>query len=366
MKEIETAQEFYRFISSNGMDKLPASSENPLFPDEPTLNRKNLPDTKELIKRIVSQPRIPELIRKWKDAFSNPETFTRQQAISFIQQMLESMESIDFILDYHCICGVSESIKNQWSDYTVYRPGQKGGWGLHLTVGGEGTYNCLRQNLTVSAGDLVLLSPTAFYEYRRHADAEKWQVYWVAFQTDARMSELLQWPEVGAGIHHLSKCDDALMNQFIEQFEAIKALNNETDPLATRIRYNHLENILLHSKRLLSSTLINAIDSRIQKAIQYIDDNFRSNFSVELVAKEACMSVSSLTRLFKQQTGLSVTELRNEKRMALACEKLTHSNLSISEVAAAAGYSDPLYFSRCFNKHFQQSPSAYREEYLKV
>ena len=162
MQEIETAQHFYSFISSDGMDNLPTSKEHRLFPDQPAMNRKNLPETREIIRKILDQPRIPELINKWRDTFSKPDTLTVSQAISFIQQMLESRESIDFIMDYQCICGLTQSKKDEWTDYTLYRPGQKGGWGLHLTVKGSGIYNCLRKDLEVKSGDLVLLSPTAF------------------------------------------------------------------------------------------------------------------------------------------------------------------------------------------------------------
>ena len=93
------------------------------------------------------------------------------------------MESIDFIVEYRCYSNFSLSEKGKWSDYRVYRPGRKRGWSLQLTVSGSGIYNCLRKNLVVHPGDLVLLSPDAFYDYQRHPKADNWGNLLVGFST---------------------------------------------------------------------------------------------------------------------------------------------------------------------------------------
>ena len=38
--------------------------------------------------------------------------------------------------------------------------------------------------------------------------------------------------------------------------------------------------------------------------------------------------------------------------------------LPVAQVAAACGFSDPFYFSRCFSRHFSVSPSRWRAEHL--
>jgi AraC-like DNA-binding protein len=47
-------------------------------------------------------------------------------------------------------------------------------------------------------------------------------------------------------------------------------------------------------------------------------------------------------------------------KMQRACHLLDNSDMSIKAVAAALGYSDPLYFSRLFKKTLGLSPRAYR------
>ena len=174
----------------------------------------------------------------------------------------------------------------------------------------------------------------------------------------------MNWPEAGAGIHYLSGDNVDFKRAFIPHFKTIQELSHDSDPWTVRLRYNLLEQILIQCKRLLPDTNNTMSDPRIQKAIEFVDQHFNRDFSMEEVAEVACISVSSLVRLFKQQTGLTVIELRNERRMALACEKLTHSLLSIAQIAELTGYSDQLYFSRCFHRHFKIPPSAFRKHYL--
>lgn len=330
----------------------------------PSLKWQKPDEIQQVIRRMLDQPLIPELAKKWQPVFKRSEGISLEEANQFLQQFISSMESIDFIVDYRANCSFTQSKKNRWNDFRVYRPDRKSGWALQLTVSGKGIYNTLRSSLEVEAGDLVLLSPNAFYDYHRHSDAESWGCYWLVFLPDTRLNELLDWPEIGSGIHHLPATDSSFTNTITPLFESIRQVSQDSDPWAVRLRYNLLEQILIQCKRLVPEFKRSVIDHRVLKAIKYIEKHFQGNITITEVAEEACISVSSLVRLFKQHTGLTVIELRNEKRMALACEKLTHSRMSIAEIAELIGYSDQLYFSRCFHQHFRMSPSAFRKQYL--
>ncbi|MRI35126.1 arabinose operon transcriptional regulator AraC [Endozoicomonas sp. OPT23] len=364
MNAIQAAKQYYNFISTPYMDEVFSTHSPDLFPDMPSLSWQKPDEIQEAVRRILDQPRIPELSKRWRPVFEKEHDISQEEANQFLQQFISSMEGIDFIVDYRCNCSYTLSEKGQWSDYRVYRPGRKSGWGLQLTVSGKGVYNGLRSSLEVGPGDLVLLSPDAFYDYHRHPDADSWGCYWLVFLPDTRFNELLDWPDVGSGIHHLSAKDSAFIDTITPLFEHIREISQDSDPWAIRLRYNLLEQALIQCKRLVPEFKRSVIDHRVLKAIEYIEKHFRKNITVKEIAEEACISVSSLIRLFKQHTGLTVIELRNEKRMALACEKLTHTRISIAEIAELAGYSDQLYFSRCFHRHFRMSPSAFRKQYL--
>lgn len=64
-------------------------------------------------------------------------------------------------------------------------------------------------------------------------------------------------------------------------------------------------------------------------------------------------------RAFKERIGMTPQKYREQKRMEFAVQRLSRG-LSVKEVAAELGYTDPYFFSRMFKRHIGASPSAYR------
>ena len=71
------------------------------------------------------------------------------------------------------------------------------------------------------------------------------------------------------------------------------------------------------------------------------------------------------SNLFKQETGKNFIEPLTEIRLKNARELLQDSQLSIKEICAQSGYSDPNYFSRIFKKQTDMTPSEFKTRYGK-
>ena len=82
---------------------------------------------------------------------------------------------------------------------------------------------------------------------------------------------------------------------------------------------------------------------------------------LEDFAREAGLSVSHFSELFRAQTGQSPMAYFIHLRMRLACRLLDLSRKPIKVVAIETGYNDPYYFSRVFKKSMGISPEKYRE-----
>jgi len=80
------------------------------------------------------------------------------------------------------------------------------------------------------------------------------------------------------------------------------------------------------------------------------------------LALECNLSQSHLQHLFKQHTGFRLGHLLNQQRLERAAELLSHSNMSVKEVASAVGYEHTSSFSRAFMRYFQTAPSQYRKQ----
>ncbi len=99
---------------------------------------------------------------------------------------------------------------------------------------------------------------------------------------------------------------------------------------------------------------------KIQQAVRFIDDNYRTDIRLGSAAREAGMSPSHFSRVFKKEIGLSYQEYVNKCRITQAKHLLRTNPQSIAEIAASVGFSDPTGFGRIFKKLTGKTPSAYR------
>ncbi len=71
----------------------------------------------------------------------------------------------------------------------------------------------------------------------------------------------------------------------------------------------------------------------------------------------------TLIKQFKEETGRTITEYRNEKRMEYAAQLLQKWDCTIAEVANKVGISSLSYFSRQFKRQYGMLPKEYRDYY---
>ena len=95
---------------------------------------------------------------------------------------------------------------------------------------------------------------------------------------------------------------------------------------------------------------------------EYIRNNYSENLSAADISGVFFLNTSYLSTLFKEKTGMTMTTYIEAVRMEKAKQLLLNRELSITEVAAYTGYSDPNYFSKVFRKYTSMSPRRYREE----
>src|SRR5512143_560281 len=99
---------------------------------------------------------------------------------------------------------------------------------------------------------------------------------------------------------------------------------------------------------------------KIQQAVRFINDNYRTDIRLAAAAREACMSPSHFSRIFRKVMGSSYQEYLNSRRITKAKNLLRTSPQSVTEIAFSLGFADPTGFGRIFKKLTNQTPSAYR------
>ncbi len=108
--------------------------------------------------------------------------------------------------------------------------------------------------------------------------------------------------------------------------------------------------------------LASRYDKDITRAVSYIHDNFKNNFSGDEIAYFCSVSKSYLRAKFLKQTGLTITEYRDNLRINTAIEMLESQYFSITEIASELGYCDIYHFSKTFKRIKGISPQKYARQ----
>ncbi len=100
----------------------------------------------------------------------------------------------------------------------------------------------------------------------------------------------------------------------------------------------------------------------IEKAQNYIAENYQKDIVLDDVSKQLQISPYYFSKLFKKKVGKNFIEYLTNIRIEKAKELLRNSTKSMKEICMEVGYSDSNYFSRTFKKNVGVSPTEYKEE----
>lgn len=103
-------------------------------------------------------------------------------------------------------------------------------------------------------------------------------------------------------------------------------------------------------------------DFYIKEALNYIEQNFQNDISVENIASFCGLNRTYFGRIFKETVGKSPQQFLLSYRMAKAAELLKLTELPISDIGNAVGYPNQLHFSRAFKNVYGVSPREWRNK----
>lgn len=150
-----------------------------------------------------------------------------------------------------------------------------------------------------------------------------------------------------------------LMENMIESI--IKDNNNENviNQYSMGLVFLYLLN---HLDKLSSNSSNSYEDIIVRATLQYIDSDYRSA-SLSKIADDFNMSLPSLSRLIKKNTGLTFQEHLMGKRFGKAVTLLEETKLPVEQIVENAGYENQSYFYRQFKARFGMTPNAYRKSH---
>lgn len=102
----------------------------------------------------------------------------------------------------------------------------------------------------------------------------------------------------------------------------------------------------------------------IEQMKAILEQQYDKNFEMESIAETVGMSGSYLSRLFKQETGETLTDFLIRIRIEKAKQFMSdHPSLKNYEISQLVGYSDPVYFNKLFKKMVGVTPKDYKDKH---
>ena len=99
----------------------------------------------------------------------------------------------------------------------------------------------------------------------------------------------------------------------------------------------------------------------VQKTISYVHKHILDDLSLEKIASELFINPSYLSSIFKKETGTTLVEYINRKKIEESKYFLSHSELPISNIASLFHFCNQSYYTSLFKRFTGTTPARFRE-----
>jgi YesN/AraC family two-component response regulator len=217
---------------------------------------------------------------------------------------------------------------------------------------GNCSYNINGDDITLAKGDVLLIGENTSFSAKQGDFVPSLFSAKINFHNnDSSMSTLFNNPFY---LHHHPKIDSRFTNQFEKLYDTFISSSGELAHLAL---INSLVTQIFCLLWSDTQTSKKHYDTKINKAVVYIEKHPTSNISIKQLASISGYSLSYFSKKFRSQTGLSPKTYLYHSKMKHAKHLLWEYNYSVKEVAYIMGYSDPYIFSNQFKNYLGCSPS---------
>ena len=148
------------------------------------------------------------------------------------------------------------------------------------------------------------------------------------------------------------------IDEITQKYTQLSSATNNAE-LQTRYQINMIVELTkaVHNHKLS----LDKYSPPIQRVMEYINLHLGDHISNDDLAANASMSISHLSKVFKKETGGTMTEYIALMRCKKAAGLLKKTDLPVQEISNYVGYSDNNYFVKVFKKIYDLTPSEYRK-----
>lgn len=212
-------------------------------------------------------------------------------------------------------------------------------------LSGSMSYVADGQTYILEKNDGILLPPGTLRE--RLLGSEP--VRYISFNFTLRPGASLDLPI------YLRECITADMRRMISVFPQ----SHLSDHDSSREKAASLLNYLLCELR--DSAAAESTNLHILHIMRYVNAQITMPLSLQSVSRDVGLSKEYVSSLFRKETGKTLTDYINERKLLLARQLLQNGDMAIGDIASHVGYENYSYFSRLFKRAFGISPVEMRK-----
>ncbi|WP_127583824.1 AraC family transcriptional regulator [Paenibacillus koleovorans] len=243
---------------------------------------------------------------------------------------------------------------------------------VHYFVSGSGTLYVDSEELTVSAGSILLIGPGVYHSFRVQADdpVSRFFIRFTFTQTDESKSREQQQEDrqiVGilSQVTHMLYTDPA----FDETVRLIKSIYRELDTQLTGY-YAQIQTLFVQLLiRLIRSLSLRRSDFTIPVRISdemrtlmidHFFDRYREHLTIDDLARQLHLSRRQTNRILLQYYQMSFKQKQRNTRIQVAMELLLTNELTLEQIAERVGYPSVFPFCKAFKQTTSETPTKYR------
>ncbi|GGG62612.1 AraC family transcriptional regulator [Paenibacillus radicis (ex Gao et al. 2016)] len=223
---------------------------------------------------------------------------------------------------------------------------------------GEGWLELNGRTVPVPEHHLAVIPAGAAHRYGASA-ARPWSIYWFHLKGE-HVADYIQLYGLDSGPLPLPA---ALYAEWADNFSrCFELLTDKPYSMPVQVHVSQSMGQLLGRIGLGSGGTARDRKKRqdLERAIQYMSERLSDVITLPELAAHTGLSKQHLIFMFNQETGFPPIEYFLRMKMQKAGQLLSLTSLTVKEIAASVGVSDPYYFSRLFKKRMGASPTEYR------
>lgn len=226
---------------------------------------------------------------------------------------------------------------------------------LEFIVDGEGVLDIDGQHLVPEKNDIFFLKVGSCHDYQSD-ERNPWRKLWIVFTGD--LADSLIHSYLPNNVYLFKDCK--AIKKYFEEIVEVSKQEMPYDIMVSKITISLMHIFMYIRNRVLmeNADLPDIIRKKLDEAVE-------SEFNLDNLCKGINYSKNYIINVFKNKYKVTPYQYFLDKKIDASKTYLTHTNLSIGNIARLLHYADQQYFSTSFKKAVGCSPFEYRHKTRK-